>query len=84
MEFHELERPVESPYTGQYQGREELAPQDIRVVMEREYMSQTDMMRTLEALVSTVEGLKQSLNWRLPLIMGAIMAFFSVVVAFMG
>ena len=50
--------------------------------MEREYMSQTDMMRTLEALVSTVEGLKQSLNWRLPLIMGAIMAFFSVVVAF--
>lgn len=81
VEFHELERPVDTPYGGQYQDREELSPEDIRVVMEREYMSQTDMMRTLEALVSTVEGLKQSLNWRLPLIVTAIMVCFTVVVA---
>ena len=45
-------------------------------------MSQTEMMRTLESLVSTVDSLKQSLNWRLPLTMGLIiavlMAFFAV------
>ena len=43
-------------------------------MMEREYMSQTEMMRTLEALVATVEGLKYSVTWRLPLLMGAIFA----------
>lgn len=58
-----------------------MSPEGIRVVMEREYMSQTDMMRTLEALVSTVEGLKQSLNWRLPLTVTAIMVCLTVVVA---
>ena len=73
-EFHALQRPVETPYAGPYQDRDELAPEDIRVVMEREYMSQTEMMRTLETLVFTVDSLKQSLNWRLPLTMGLIMS----------
>ncbi len=35
-------------------------------------MSQTEMMRTLEALVTTVEGLKQTISWRLPLVLGTI------------
>ena len=72
IEFHRLEQPSSSPYNGPYQGRDELSPDDIKTVMEREYMSQTEMMRTLEALVSTVEGLKDSINWRLPLTLGAI------------
>lgn len=80
VEFHGLERPVDTPYAGPYQDRDELAPEDIRVVMEREYMSQTEMMRTLETLVSTVDGLKQSLNWRLPLTMGVIVAAIMTVV----
>lgn len=74
LELHCLEQPVETPYAGPYQERDELAPDDIRAVMEREYMSQTEMMRTLEALVTTVEGLKQSINWKLPLILGAIVS----------
>ena len=53
-----------------------LSPDDIRSAIEREYMSQTEMMRTPEALVTTVEGLKQSINWRLPLMMSIIMAAF--------
>ena len=80
VEYHRLERPVDTPYAGPYQGRDELAPEDIRVVMEREYMSQTEMMRTLETLVSTVDGLKQSLNWRLPLTMGLIVAAIMTIV----
>ena len=74
VEFHALQRPVDAPCSGPYQGRDELTPEDIRVVMEREYMSQTEMMRTLETLVSTVNSLKQSINWRLPLTMGLIMS----------
>ena len=72
MEFHRLEKPSSSPYSGQYQGRDKLSPEDIRVVMEREYLSQTEIMRTLEALVSTVEGFKHTVSWRLPLVLGAI------------
>ena len=83
VEYHGLAHAVEAPYSGPYQDRKELSPEDIRVVMEREYMSQTEMMRTLESLVSTVDSLKQSLNWRLPLTMGLIiavlMAFFAVI-----
>ena len=50
VEFHRLEQSAAAPYAGPYQGREELAPEDIRAVMEREYMSQTEMMRTLRHL----------------------------------
>ena len=45
-------------------------------------MSQTEMMRTLEALVSTVDGLKQSVNFRLPLILGVFLTLFSIIMAF--
>ena len=74
IEFHRLEQPSSSPYDGPYQGRDKLSPEDIKTVMEREYMSQPEMMRTLETLVSTVEELKQTVSWRLPLILGAIVA----------
>ena len=82
VEFHRLDKPVNKPYSGQYQDRVELAHDDIQSVMEREYMSQTEMMRTLEALVSTVDGLKQSVNFRLPLILGVFLTLFSVIMAF--
>ncbi len=72
VEFHTLEQAAEVVYSGPYQDRDELSPEDIKVVMEREYMSQTEMMRTLETLMSTVEGLKQTVTWRLPLTLGAI------------
>ena len=42
-------------------------------------MSQTEMMLTLEALVSTGDGLENSLNWRLPLTIGVIMGIFAII-----
>ena len=80
IEFHRLEQPVDEVYAGPYQGRDMLSPEDIKLVMEREYMSQTEMMRTLQALVATVEGLKQSITWRLPLTLGAIVTFSMTVI----
>ena len=38
--------------------QDELSPEDIRIVMEHEYMSQTEMMRTLETLVASVGRLE--------------------------
>ena len=44
-------------------------------------MSQTETMRALEALVSTVDGLKQSVNMRLPLTLAGFLTLFSIIVA---
>ena len=81
IEFHRLERPVTSSYSGPYQDREELTQEDIAAVMEREYMSQPEMMRTLEALVTTtknlegaVKNLEKTVNWRMPVMTGIILA----------
>ena len=66
-----------------YQNREELSPEDFRLAMEREFMSQTEMMRALESLVSAVEELKQSINRRVPLTMGLIIAVLMALFAFL-
>ena len=73
IEYHRLVSPVQEAYSGPYQDRDELGPDEIKIVMEREYMSQTDMMRTLETLVSTVGGLKDTLSWKMPLVFGLVM-----------
>ncbi|MXY56343.1 MAG: hypothetical protein F4Y41_08065 [Gammaproteobacteria bacterium] len=60
--------------------------------MEREYMSQTAMVRTLQALVSTeyglqksinstVESLKPSVNLRLPRVLGGFPTLYTVILA---
>lgn len=61
-EFHRLEKPVATTYTGPYLDRDQLGPEDIAAVMDREYMSQTEMMQTLQALVTTVGGLEKAVN----------------------
>ncbi len=83
IEFHRLEKEVEVKYAGPYQDRDALSPDDIKAVMEREYMSQTEMMRTLEALVTTVDSLKESIAWRLPLILGSIVMVSFLLVKFL-
>ena len=82
-EFHRLEKSVQRPYSGVYQDRTELAPDDLRAVMDREYMSQTEMMRTLETLVSTVSGLQETVkevNTRLPWMLGVFLALFGTII----
>ena len=44
-------------------------------------MSQTEMMRTLEALVSSVDGLRQVLNLRVPLVFGGFLALYTLIMA---
>ena len=74
IEFHRLEQPSSTPYEGPYQGRDRLSPDDIKTALEREYMSQTEMIKILETLVLTVDNLKQAISWKLPLILGGILA----------
>ncbi|MYA15345.1 MAG: dCTP deaminase [Gammaproteobacteria bacterium] len=88
VEFHRLGKRVAKPYTGRYQDRVALAPDDIRSVLDRQYTSQTDMMLTLQSLVRTVDSLKdtihgveKSLNVRLPLWLAVFLVLFSGIVA---
>lgn len=81
VEFHRLQAPASKPIPTGNQDRLQRAPDDISEVMEREYMSQTEMMRMLEALVSSVEGLKQVVNLRLPLIFSGFLALYSILMA---
>ena len=81
VEFHRLQASASRPYSGRYQDQLQLTPDDISEVMEREYMSQTEMMRTLEALVSSVDGLKQVLNLRVPLVFGGFLALYTLIMA---
>ncbi len=74
IEFHRLDQPSSTPYEGPYQGRDSLMPEDIKTALEREYMSQTEMMRILQTLVITVDNLKETVNWKLPAVIGGILA----------
>ncbi len=84
VEFHRLHHPSSTLYECPYQGRDKLSPEDIKIALEREYMSQTEMMRTLQALVSTVKDLKQTVNWKLPLVLGGIMLLGFTLLGIMG
>lgn len=84
VEFHRLETPSSKPYSGKYQDRFELAPDDIEAVMEREYMSQTEMMQTLQTLVSTVDALRQVVNIRFPIYIALILGVYAAIQFFGG
>jgi len=62
IEFHQLAEPAQQGYTGPYQGRDCLEPEDIRIALDREVDSMPEMMQTVRALVTTVEGLKMTVE----------------------
>ena len=49
-EFHKLEEPSTKPYTGKYQGKTELRPEDIEMIVETESMSIPEILTTLNSL----------------------------------
>ena len=66
IEFHQLSEPAKHLYTGPYQGREGLGPEDIKTALDREVDSMPEMMETLRTLTAAVDGLKsgmRSLQW---------------------
>lgn len=56
-EFHKLEEPSTKPYTGKYQGKTELRPEDIEMIVETESMSIPEILTTLNSLSQNVGSL---------------------------
>ena len=54
VELHKLEKPSTKPYTGKFQGKIELRPEDIEMIMETESMSIPEILTTLNSLSQNV------------------------------
>lgn len=80
VEFHKLEQATTHPYSGPYQGRITLGPDDIKFVTETEGMALSEMLTTLRSLttnVGTLTGQIKALSWIIP----AIVVFGITVIA---
>ena len=91
VEFHRLEEPVSEPYSGPYQGRTELGPEDIEAIMESEGMALSEVMTMLRSLSENVGTLTdnmialtaefRSYKWVIPVIVGVWIAAVTIIVA---
>ena len=91
VEFHRLEEPVSKPYSGPYQGRTELGPEDIEAIMESEGMALSEVMTMLRSLSENVGTLTEnmialtaefrSFKWVIPVIVGVGIAAVTIIAA---
>jgi len=83
VEFHRLERDVERPYDGPYQGRDKLGPEEIRFVTEQEGVAFSEVIQGIRALsvnVATLTSEVRALKWMVPVIFGLALAMVAWVV----
>ena len=91
VEFHRLEEPCTKPYSGPYQDKLELGPEDIEMVVEAEAMSLSEVLTTLNSLSENVSLLSQTvavlttdvkmLKWIIPLIVTIGITVIGIIVA---
>ena len=84
VEFHRLEEPCEKPYSGPYQGKEELGAEEIEAITEGSGMAISEVMTTLSSLsrnVAALAGEVRTLQWLMPLVVGVGLAVVAIIVA---
>ncbi len=84
LEFHRLEEPVEKPYSGPYQGIDELRPEDIAMIVQGEGMALSEVLTVLSTLnvaVATLSGEMKTLKWTLPITIGVGLAIVGIIVS---
>ncbi|HDY87664.1 MAG TPA: dCTP deaminase [bacterium] len=62
VEFHKLEKPSTQPYSGDYQNKTELRPEDIEMIVETESMSMPEVLQTLNSLSTNVDRLTHDMK----------------------
>jgi len=63
VEFHKLEELSSKPYSGPYQKKYELGPEDIEMVVEAEGMALSEVLTTLRTLTQNVAALSHEVRW---------------------
>lgn len=84
VEFHRLSEPSTKPYSGPYQDRIALGPEEIESITESEGMALSEMLTTLRALstnVGTLTSELKNLKWSLPLMITIGFTIISLVLA---
>lgn len=85
IEIHKLEEPCLKPYSGPYQGKFSIGPQDIEMVVETESLSYSEMLTTLSSLSQNVGKLAsdvRTLKWTIPLIVIFGITVIAIIVGF--
>jgi dCTP deaminase len=84
VEFHRLSEPSTKPYSGPYQDRLTLGPEEIEAITESEGMALSEMLTTLRSLstnVGTLTSELKNLKWSLPLMITIGFTIISLVLA---
>src|SRR6266571_6060158 len=91
IEFHRLEEPASNPYSGPYQGRKELGPEEIEFIIESEGMALSEVLTTLRSLSANVGALTNDVTaltnemkhykWVVPVLLVIGMAIIGAIVA---
>ncbi|GAH79448.1 unnamed protein product, partial [marine sediment metagenome] len=85
IEFHRLEKPSTKPYSGPYQKKYELGPEDIENIVEAEAMTLSEVLTTLTSLSKNVGALTSDvrmMKWIVPIIVAIGMGAIGIIVAF--
>ena len=62
IEFHRLEAPSEKPYSGPYQGRDQLGPEELETVLGNEGMVFSEVLTTIRGLSQNVAHLDKTVT----------------------
>ncbi len=84
IEFHRLETPSTKPYSGPYQEKYELGPEDIESIVEAEAMTLSEVLTTLTSLSKNVGALTndvKTMKWIIPIIVGLGITVIGIIVA---
>ena len=84
VEFHRLEKPSTKPYSGPYQNKYELGPEDIESIVEAEAMTLSEVLTTLTSLSKNVGALTadvRMMKWIIPIIVAIGMGVVGIIVA---
>lgn len=84
IEFHKLESETKKPYSGPYQDKMEIGPEEIEFITETESMALSEMLTTLGSLSSNVAELAAEvkiLRWLIPAIVVIGIAVIGVIVS---
>lgn len=83
LELHRLSEPVKIPYSGQYQNRYGLSPEDLEAIAEGDGLAFSEILTTLRSLSSNVGDLTsqmKTMQWVIPIVVIIGMAIVGAIV----
>ncbi len=84
VEFHKLEEKSSKSYSGPYQNKYDLGPEDIEMIVESEAMAISEVLTVLSSVSQNVARLTSEMKfikWSIPIIVGTGIAIIGIIVA---